>query len=143
MGNMSKLGIMAKPGTVASQDCENPGEFHDHLGQNCHLSAPRETTADSCLRPGVMNTLRSKGKLLVTNHDEPEAVIIPVAEYDALMQIVAKSEAQTESALDELRRSFDERLSILQDRSAADRLQSAIRGGAKLGGKVKAGSGYR
>lgn len=92
---------------------------------------------------GVMNTLRSKGKLLVTNHDEPEAVIIPVAEYDALMQIVAKSEAQTESALDELRRSFDERLSILQDRSAADRLQSAIRGGAKLGGKVKAGSGYR
>jgi len=92
---------------------------------------------------GMMNTLRSKGKLLVTNHDEPEAVIIPVAEYDALMQIVAKSEAQTESALDELRRSFDERLSILQDRSAADRLQSAIRGGAKLGGKVKAGSGYR
>ena len=92
---------------------------------------------------GMMNTLRSKGKLLVTNHDEPEAVIIPVAEYDALMQIVAKSEARTESALDGLRRSFDERLSILQDRSAADRLQSAIRGGAKLGGKVKAGSGYR
>ncbi|HWG30012.1 MAG TPA: type II toxin-antitoxin system prevent-host-death family antitoxin [Steroidobacteraceae bacterium] len=92
---------------------------------------------------GMMNTLRSKGKLLVTNHDEPEAVIIPVAEYDALMQIVAKSEARTESALDGLRRSFDERLSILQDRSAADRLQSAIRGRAKLGGKVKAGSGYR
>ena len=91
---------------------------------------------------GMMNTLRSKGRLLVTNHDEPEAVIIPVAEYDALMQIVEQSAAQTESALTGLRRSFDERLAVLQDRSAAARLQSTIRGRAKLGGKVKAGSGY-
>lgn len=90
----------------------------------------------------MMNALRSKGKLLVTNHDEPEAVIIPVAEYDALMQIVERSTAQTESALANLRQSFDERLSILQNRSAASRLQSTIRGRAKLGGKVKAGSGY-
>jgi prevent-host-death family protein len=89
-----------------------------------------------------MNALRSKGKFLVTNHDEPEAVIIPVAEYDALMQIVEQSEAQTESALAGLRRSFDERLSLLQSESAATRLQSTIRGRAKLGGKVKAGSGY-
>jgi prevent-host-death family protein len=37
---------------------------------------------------GIMNALRSKGRLLVTNHDEPEAVVIPVAEYDALMQLV-------------------------------------------------------
>jgi prevent-host-death family protein len=91
---------------------------------------------------GMMNALRSKGKLLVTNHDEPEAVIIPVAEYDALMQIVEQSAAQTEAALAELRRSFDVRLSVLQDRSAATRLQSTVRDRAKLGGKVKAGSGY-
>jgi prevent-host-death family protein len=91
---------------------------------------------------GMMNALRSKGKIVVTNHDEPEAVIIPVAEYDALMQLVEQSEAQTESALAGLRRSFDERLSVLQDESASTRLQSTIRGRAKLGGKVKAGSGY-
>jgi prevent-host-death family protein len=91
---------------------------------------------------GMMNALRSKGKLVVTNHDEPEAVIIPVAEYDAIMQLVEKSEAQTESALAGLRRTFDERLSVLQGRSAATRLQSTMRGRAKLGGKVKAGSGY-
>jgi prevent-host-death family protein len=91
---------------------------------------------------GMMNTLRSKGRFLVTNHDEPEAVIIPVAEYDALMQLVEQSEAQTESALANLRQSFDERLSVLQDRPAATRLQSTIRGRVKLGGKVKAGSGY-
>jgi prevent-host-death family protein len=91
---------------------------------------------------GMMNTLRSKGRLLITNHDEPEAVIIPVAEYDALMQLAEQSEAQTESALAGLRRSFDERLSVLQGRSATTRLQSTIRRHAKLGGTVKAGSGY-
>jgi PHD/YefM family antitoxin component YafN of YafNO toxin-antitoxin module len=90
----------------------------------------------------MMNALRSKGTLVVTNHDEPEAVIIAVAEYDAIMQIVEQSEAQTESALAGLGRNFDERLSVLQGRSAATRLQSTMRGRAKLGGKVKAGSGY-
>jgi PHD/YefM family antitoxin component YafN of YafNO toxin-antitoxin module len=90
----------------------------------------------------MKNTLRSKGKLVVTNHDEPEAVIIPVAEYNAIMQLVEQSEAQAESALAGLRRTFDERLSVLQGRSAATRLQSTMRGPAKLGGKVKAGSGY-
>jgi hypothetical protein len=91
---------------------------------------------------GMMNALRSKGKLLVTNHDEPEAVIIPVAENDARMQFVEQSAAHTESALAGLRQSFDVRLSVLQNRSAATRLQSTIHGRAKLGGKVKAGSGH-
>ena len=90
----------------------------------------------------MMNALRSKGKLVVTNHDEPEAVIIPVAEYDAIMQLVEQSQAQTETALADLRRTFDERLSVLQGRPAITRLQSTMRGHAKLGGKVKAGSGY-
>ena len=91
---------------------------------------------------GMMSALRAKGKMLVTNHDQPEAVIMTVDEYDALMQIVEQSEAQTESALSALRTSFDERLSVLQDRSAPSRLQSTIRGRAKLNGKVKVGSGY-
>jgi prevent-host-death family protein len=91
---------------------------------------------------GMMNSLRSKGKLLVTNHDEPEAVIIPVAEYDHLMRLAQQSEAQAEAALANLKQGFDERLSVLQSQSAATRLQSTIRGGAKLDGNVKAGSGY-
>jgi PHD/YefM family antitoxin component YafN of YafNO toxin-antitoxin module len=91
---------------------------------------------------GMMNALRSKGKLLITNHDQPEAVIIPVEEYNALVQIAERSAAQTESALAALRERFDERLSVLQERSAASRLQATIRGRAKSGGKIKAGSGY-
>jgi hypothetical protein len=59
-----------------------------------------------------------------------------------LTQLLKKLEAQTESALTGLKQSFDLRLSVLQGRSAAARLRSTIRGRAKLGGKVKAGSGY-
>lgn len=90
----------------------------------------------------IMNTLRAQGKLSVTNHNQPEAVILPVAEYDAIRQIVQRSEEQTEAALDSLRRSFDERLAVLQGRAAAARLRTSIRGRAKLAGKVKAGSTY-
>src|SRR5271170_309776 len=61
---------------------------------------------------GMMNAMRSKGKILVTNHDEPEAVIIPVTEYEALLRLAEQSEAQTELALANLRQSFDERLSV-------------------------------
>ncbi len=91
---------------------------------------------------GVMKAIRSKGKLLVTNHDEPEAVIIPAAEYDALMQVVAQSEARAELALEDLRQSFDKRLSVLQDRSAATRLRSSMSSRIRLGGKVKVGASF-
>lgn len=91
---------------------------------------------------GVMKALRTTGTLLVTNHDEPEAVIVSPADYDALMQIVERSEAQTAAALAALRSRFDARLAVLQSQSAASRLRSTLRGRAKLGRKVKAGSGY-
>jgi hypothetical protein len=42
-----------------------------------------------------------------------------------------------ESVLADLRRSWDERLSMLQDQSASIRLWSIIRGGVQLNGKVK------
>ncbi len=109
-----------------------------------HAKLPRTPASDvkKLGWRGMMNALRSNGSLVVTNDDEPEAVIISVAEYDALMQLVEQSQAQTETALAELRRTFDERLSVLQGQSTITRLQSTIRGHAKLNGKVKAGSGY-
>jgi hypothetical protein len=56
--------------------------------------------------------------------------------------LVNMDKVVTESTLAGLRRSVDERLSVLQWPSAGVRLRSTIRGRAKLGGKVKAGSGY-
>lgn len=91
---------------------------------------------------GVMRTVKLKGKVLVTHHGHPEAVILPVDEYQALMQVVHQAEAKTESALDALRRRFDERLAALQAENAGDRLRAVMRGPARLRGKVKAGDSH-
>lgn len=91
---------------------------------------------------GLMDELRTQGRLLVTNHEKPEAVILPVAEYQAFMEILQQSEAKNEAALAGLRERFDERLAVLQERSAGDRLRAALKPPARLGGKVKAGTRY-
>ena len=91
---------------------------------------------------GVMDELRAEGRILVTNHEKPEAVILPVADYAALMQLLEQSEARTETSLAALRNSFDERLAVLQERSAGKRLRATLQGHVQLGGKVKAGTRY-
>ena len=91
---------------------------------------------------GVMKAVSRKGKVVVTNHNEPEAVILCVEEYDAIVQALLKIESRNESALDALRHRFDERLASLQAADAGDRLRSLMRGPAKLDGKVKVGASY-
>ena len=91
---------------------------------------------------GVMRTLRSEGAVLVTNHDQPEAVILAADEYAALVERAQQAESRVESDLAALRRRFDERLATLGTPGAGDRLRSVMRGPAKLRGKVKAGTTY-
>ena len=91
---------------------------------------------------GVMRALKLKGSVVVTNHNEPEAVIVPVEEYEAMLRIMHQAESKTASVLDDLRHRFDERLAVLKAADAGDRLRSVMRGPARLGGKVKVGSGY-
>lgn len=91
---------------------------------------------------GLMKTIRSKGKMVVTNHNEPEAVILSVEEYAELIQLVRTSQMNTASTLDTLRQQFDQRLSTLQAADAGDRLRAIMKGPAKLEGKVKAGTRY-
>lgn len=91
---------------------------------------------------GVMRTLTSQGPVLVTNHSEPEAVIVSVQEYVRLLTIVRETEAKTASGLETLRHRFDERLAALERADAGDRLRTIMKNPAKLRGKVKAGTGY-
>lgn len=90
----------------------------------------------------MMNSLHRDGKLLITNHNEPQAVIIAAADYAELMRRVEGSHARLESALEGLKQSFDQRLSSLQDIRAAARLRSIIKAPVKLRGKVKAGASF-
>ena len=91
---------------------------------------------------GVMRTLREQGVVVITNHDEPEAVIIPVGEYARFLDAARQAESRTMSELHALRLRFDERLAALRAPDAGTRLRTVMRRPARLRGKVKAGTGY-
>ena len=91
---------------------------------------------------GIMRALGPRGKVVVTNHNEPEAVILSAQEYSRLMAIVDQVETEADVVLRTLRRRFDERLASLQAPDAGDRLRSLMSSPARLEGKLKAGSGY-
>ena len=91
---------------------------------------------------GVMRTVGREGKVLVTNHDQPEAVILSTDEYQRLMQAAEGAQAQQDAALDTLRRRFDARLAALAEDGAADRLRAVLGASATLQGQVKAGDSH-
>jgi prevent-host-death family protein len=91
---------------------------------------------------GMMKTVGRTGKVLVTNHNEPEAVILSVQAYADIQRALLAAAAQQEPTLDALRQRFDKRLASLQAPGAAQGLRAVMRKPAKLAGKVKAGSGY-
>lgn len=91
---------------------------------------------------GVMKAIARKGKVVVTNHSEPEAVILSVEEYGVILRALDAAGATQGSALDALRDRFDARLVSLQAADAGDRLRALAKGPARLAGKVKAGASH-
>jgi len=91
---------------------------------------------------GVVKTIQREGKVLVTNHDAPEAVILSPQEYESIKLALEQAAARTEPSLDALREKFDARLAALQAPDAADRLRSVMQSPAKLDGKVRAGDTF-
>ena len=91
---------------------------------------------------GVMRTLTANGPVVVTNHSEPEAVILSAQDYVLLVTAARASESRIEAGLDTLRQRFDQRLAVLQQDDAGERLRGLSKSAAKLHGKVKAGTGY-
>jgi len=95
----------------------------------------------------VMQDVREQRMVVVTNHNEPQAVIISAEQYRALQAKVealehALQDARADGGLEALRRGFDERLAVLQHAQAGERARALLRGPARLDGKVKAGAGY-
>lgn len=96
----------------------------------------------------VMLDVREQRMVVVTNHSEPQAVIISADQYRALQARVEALESALDEArgrssgLDELRRGFDERLAVLQQAQAGERARELLRHPARLAGKVKAGTGH-
>ena len=91
---------------------------------------------------GVMKAMARHGKVLVTNHNEPEAVILPVEEYTAIMNLLRDAAARDEAVVETLRRRFDERLANLKAPDAGEKLADLLRRPLNLEGRVIAGEGH-
>jgi len=115
-----------------------------------HTASPRAaqlpaTTASNMKRQGwrsVMADVRREGRLLITNHHMPEAVILPPEEYDRLISIEQKTLTQPDPALEALRLRFKQRMQTLLEPGANETLGQLMRGPMKLDGKVIAGASY-
>ncbi len=85
---------------------------------------------------GVMKVVARHGKVVVTNHNEPEAVILPIAEYERLAQAAGQ---QSRTVLNELRQKYDARLAWLDEPGADEALDSMFDKPLGLGGKIFTG----
>ncbi len=91
---------------------------------------------------GVMKSVGRIGKVVVTNHNQPEAVILSAAEYDLILQALQAAAAKDGDALERLRQRFDQRLVSLRADDAGDRLRALVGAPAHLDGKARAGTGH-
>lgn len=96
----------------------------------------------------VMQEVRDQRMVVVTNHNEPQAVIISAEQYSALQAQVEALEQSLDAlrsqapALAALRQGFDDRLVVLQQAQAGARARELLRRPAHLHGKVEAGTGH-
>ena len=86
-----------------------------------------------------MRCVDSTGRLLMTNHDQSEAVILSLQEYRLLTEKAARAQRDSQDKLDSLSRAFDGELAVLQQPDAGERLRSAFDSPLGLNGEVVAG----
>jgi len=91
---------------------------------------------------GMMRALSVQGKLLITNHNAPEAVILSTSEYSRLVAAASAVRQSPSDPLAQLRQDFDQRLASLQQPDAGARLRALMDEPGALDGQVKAGATY-
>lgn len=91
---------------------------------------------------GIMRSVDAAGKLLMTNHNQPEAVILSLQAYQQLSDLAERAQRDSQDQLDRLSRAFDAELAVLQQADAGDRLREAFAAPLALNAEVIAGRGY-
>lgn len=87
----------------------------------------------------VMKTVNKDGRILITNHNEPEAVILSTKSYENLLQAARGARLNEDDPLAELRARFDARLSILNTPDANKKLRTIMDNPLNLEGVVVGG----
>jgi PHD/YefM family antitoxin component YafN of YafNO toxin-antitoxin module len=91
---------------------------------------------------GVMGAVDAAGKVLMTRHERPEAVILSLREYSLLTELAGRTQRDDQSKLEQLALAFDAELAVLQQPDAGDRLRQAFGAPLALNGEVIAGRSY-
>jgi len=90
----------------------------------------------------VVRHVRELGSLAITNHANVEMVLIDTATYRKLVEDVQAIHAEKRSTLDALDSAFQERLAVLQQSGAADRVDALMAARGKSAKLPKAGSSF-
>jgi len=110
-----------------------------------HLAQLPSTTATDMKRRGwrgIMADVRRQGHMVITNHNLPEAVILPPEEYERLTNISRAVLEQREQQIEALKMKFRERMKCLQEPGANEKLANLMSSYPKLDGRVLAGESY-
>ncbi|MFT4179090.1 MAG: type II toxin-antitoxin system prevent-host-death family antitoxin [Thermomonas sp.] len=91
---------------------------------------------------GVMKVVNREGKIIVTNHGHPEAVLLSLEDYDEMLAAAEIGRAQRQAELETLRRQFDERLACLNEPGAGDKLMSIFDKPFSYEGKIFTGDEF-
>ena len=91
---------------------------------------------------GVMRVVARDGKVVVTNHGRPEAVVLSLEDYDELLADAEIGRAQRLADLEKLRHQFDERLQALREPGAGDKFDALFDEPLDLDSGIIAGQSF-
>jgi prevent-host-death family protein len=88
---------------------------------------------------GFMREVSHRGVLVVTHHNQPEAVVLSIDSYQALERMAQREKVREALQLAELSARFDQRLASLNAPQAHQTLNAFMDEPIVLGGQLRAG----
>ena len=89
-----------------------------------------------------MREVSNGGVLVVTHHNQPEAVVLSIDSYQALERLAQREKMRGAQQLAELSASFDKRLASLNGPQAHQALHAFMDESVALDGQLRAGPTY-
>ena len=89
-----------------------------------------------------MREVSNGGVLVVTHHNQPEAVVLSIDSYQALERLAHREKMRGAQQLAELSARFDKRLASLNAPQAHQSLNAFMDEPVALGGQLRAGAAY-
>lgn len=90
----------------------------------------------------VVREVRQAGSVAITNHSQVEMVLVDAATYQQLTAGAAALQEREQSVLDRLAAQFDQRLAVLQQPDAAQKVAAVFASKGRLARRPKAGATF-